>query len=159
MAARCCFLAAFVGGTATALFRGGRLALAISRVLIRRPDDPPLNQSTANRASECLWTHRFAGSIMCPRALRWTWQAGCVALVSNNASPAFRENSITEKVLPHLTADDLKELGVSTVGDRRLFLDAIADLRFGTKKEAITSEASATVASPAKAAADERRRS
>src|SRR5215831_869113 len=41
----------------------------------------------------------------------------------------FRNNSITEKVLPRLTAEDLKELGVSTVGDRRVFLDAIADLR------------------------------
>ena len=45
---------------------------------------------------------------------------------------AFRENSITEKVLPRLTAEDLKELGVSTVGDRRVLLDAIADLRTGS---------------------------
>jgi hypothetical protein len=35
---------------------------------------------------------------------------------------AFRENAITEKVLPRLTAEDLKELGVSTVGDRRVLL-------------------------------------
>ena len=32
---------------------------------------------------------------------------------------AFRENEITEKVLPNLTAEDLKDLGVSIVGHRR----------------------------------------
>jgi hypothetical protein len=29
---------------------------------------------------------------------------------------AFRENEITDKVLPNLTAEDLKELGVDVVG-------------------------------------------
>src|SRR5215472_16348191 len=42
---------------------------------------------------------------------------------------AFRENEITEKVLPNLTAEDLKELGVSALGLRRTLLDAIAALR------------------------------
>jgi class 3 adenylate cyclase/predicted ATPase len=42
---------------------------------------------------------------------------------------AFRDNEITEKVLPRLTAEDLKDLGVSIVGHRRVLLDAIADLR------------------------------
>ena len=42
---------------------------------------------------------------------------------------AFRENEITEKVLPNLTAEDLKELGVSALGHRRTLLDAIAALR------------------------------
>ena len=39
---------------------------------------------------------------------------------------AFRENEITEKVLPNLTADDLKDFGVGIVGHRRTLLDAIA---------------------------------
>jgi hypothetical protein len=39
---------------------------------------------------------------------------------------AFRENEITEKVLPNLTAEDLKDLGISIVGHRRTLLDAIA---------------------------------
>jgi class 3 adenylate cyclase len=39
---------------------------------------------------------------------------------------AFRENEITEKVLPNLTAEDLKELGVNALGHRRIMLDAIA---------------------------------
>jgi class 3 adenylate cyclase len=42
---------------------------------------------------------------------------------------AFRENEIDETVLPSLTAGDLKDLGVSTVGHRRKLLDAIAALR------------------------------
>ncbi len=42
---------------------------------------------------------------------------------------SFRENKIDDTVLPRLTADDLKDLGVGFVGDRRKLLDAIAALR------------------------------
>jgi class 3 adenylate cyclase len=42
---------------------------------------------------------------------------------------AFRENEIDETILPKLTAEDLKDLGVSIVGHRRKLLDAIAALR------------------------------
>src|SRR5262249_40335501 len=42
---------------------------------------------------------------------------------------AFRENEIDETVLPTLTADDLKDLGVGIVGHRRKLLNAIAALR------------------------------
>src|ERR1700758_233646 len=42
---------------------------------------------------------------------------------------AFRDNEIDETILPNLTAEDLKELGVSVVGHRRKLLDAIAVLR------------------------------
>src|SRR5215469_1893634 len=41
---------------------------------------------------------------------------------------AFRENDITEAVLPELTAEDLKDLGVGSVGHRRTLLKAIAAL-------------------------------
>jgi class 3 adenylate cyclase/predicted ATPase len=41
----------------------------------------------------------------------------------------FRENEISEKVLPNLTAEDLKDLGVGLVGHRRVLLDGIASLR------------------------------
>ena len=41
---------------------------------------------------------------------------------------AFRENKIEADVLPSLTAEDLKDLGVTLVGDRRRLLDAIAAL-------------------------------
>jgi hypothetical protein len=41
---------------------------------------------------------------------------------------AFRENEIDLRVLPKLTAEDLKELGVAAIGHRRLLIDAIAAL-------------------------------
>jgi class 3 adenylate cyclase len=42
---------------------------------------------------------------------------------------AFRDNEIDETVLPNLTAEDLKDLGVGIVGHRRKILDAIGALR------------------------------
>src|SRR5215813_9150731 len=58
----------------------------------------------------------------------------------------FRENEITEKVLPNLTAEDLKELGVAALGHRRTLLDAIAALRgaTGNAPSADTATASST---------------
>src|ERR1700730_11154566 len=47
---------------------------------------------------------------------------------------AFRENRIEADVLPSLTAEDLKDLGVTLVGDRRRLLDAITALRTGGSK-------------------------
>jgi class 3 adenylate cyclase len=40
----------------------------------------------------------------------------------------FRENKVDAEVLPQLTADDLKEIGVAAVGDRRKLLAAITAL-------------------------------
>jgi hypothetical protein len=48
---------------------------------------------------------------------------------------AFRENKVDAAVLPKLTAEDLKDLGVAAVGDRRKLLEAIADLQLGAKPE------------------------
>jgi class 3 adenylate cyclase len=65
---------------------------------------------------------------------------------------AFRENEIDDTVLPNLTAEDLKDLGVSLVGHRRKLLDAIAALRTDAGAKAPSSEAattsSASTASP-----------
>ncbi len=41
---------------------------------------------------------------------------------------AFRDNAVDVAVLPKLTADDLREMGVTAVGDRRKLLEAIASL-------------------------------
>jgi len=38
---------------------------------------------------------------------------------------AFRDNKINERVLPNLTAEDLKEIGVGPVGHRRTFLELL----------------------------------
>jgi SAM domain (Sterile alpha motif) len=43
-------------------------------------------------------------------------------------APAFLENGIDEHVLCHVTADDLRRIGVSAVGDRRRLLIAIGGL-------------------------------
>ena len=42
---------------------------------------------------------------------------------------AFRENAVDADLLPSLTAEDLKDLGITAVGHRRRLLDAIAKLR------------------------------
>lgn len=41
---------------------------------------------------------------------------------------AFRDNRVDLDVLPRLTSDDLKEIGVSAVGHRRKILDAVGEL-------------------------------
>ena len=41
---------------------------------------------------------------------------------------AFRDNAVDADILPRLTGEDLKELGVHAVGHRRKLLDAISHL-------------------------------
>jgi len=52
---------------------------------------------------------------------------------------AFRENAIDAKILPTLTADDLRDIGVTLIGHRRCLLNAIADLVTGTSRTIATS--------------------
>ena len=47
---------------------------------------------------------------------------------SSAYEPAFRENEIDDTVLRRLTAEDLKDLGVTLIGHRRRLLEAIAAL-------------------------------
>ena len=58
---------------------------------------------------------------------------------------AFRENEIDDTVLPTVTAEDLKDLGVGIVGHRRKLLDAIAVLRAYASAKAPTAEAPPTL--------------
>ena len=60
---------------------------------------------------------------------------------------AFRENEIDETVLPGLTAEDLKELGVGALGHRRKLLDDIAALRTDVGGKAPSADL-ATASSP-----------
>src|SRR5271168_473735 len=46
-------------------------------------------------------------------------------------APTFAANDIDEEVLRRLTAEDLRELGVASIGHRRRLLDAIAKLSEG----------------------------
>ena len=82
---------------------------------------------------------------------------GCAASVLKNTRRHSAENKVDAAVLPKLMAEDLKDLGVAAVGDRRKLLEAIADLQLGTKPETIPLDASSTVAAPSKDTAAERR--
>jgi class 3 adenylate cyclase/predicted ATPase len=66
--------------------------------------------------------------------------------------PAFRENKIGADLLPSLTAEDLKDLGVILVGDRRRLSAAIAALQSMPAVEAAAQDAR----SPAKPEAERR---
>jgi class 3 adenylate cyclase len=69
---------------------------------------------------------------------------------------AFRQNDIDDTVLPSLTAEDLKDLGIGSIGHRRKLLDAIALLRPETSAKAPTSEAPSTLPAPGQDTAERR---
>jgi class 3 adenylate cyclase len=52
--------------------------------------------------------------------------------------PAFRDNEIDWEVLPKLTSEDLREIGVAAIGHRRKLLDAIAALGATVPTAAVT---------------------
>jgi hypothetical protein len=60
---------------------------------------------------------------------------------------AFRENEIEETVLPSLTHETLKELGVTAVGHRLKLLDAIGALRNDGTSKTLSVDASAAAPS------------
>ena len=62
---------------------------------------------------------------------------------------AFRENDIDEAVLPSLTAEDLKELGVAALAHRCKLLDAIAALRGDETAKSVTTDPARPSAAPA----------
>ncbi len=68
---------------------------------------------------------------------------------------AFRENEIDETVLPSLTAEDLKELGVTALGHRRKLLDAIDTLRADASGKTSSAD-DATATSPASVPPEDR---
>jgi class 3 adenylate cyclase len=61
---------------------------------------------------------------------------------------AFRENDIDETVLPSLTHENLKELGVASLGHRVKLLDAVAALRGGAGDKAPSVDAASTLSAP-----------
>ena len=69
-------------------------------------------------------------------------------------APAFRDKAIDAAVLPSLTAEDLKDIGVTLVGHRRRLRDAIAALKpeaGSTVDPDASAEPTSTLASPAAA--------
>src|SRR5215467_172608 len=61
---------------------------------------------------------------------------------------AFRDNKIDERVLPNLTQEDLKEIGIGPVGHRRILLDAIAALRTDAGGKAPSTDIGPTSSTP-----------
>jgi hypothetical protein len=61
---------------------------------------------------------------------------------------AFRENEIDETVLPSLTHETLKEVGVTPVGHRLKLLDAIAGLRVDRSTKTGSADAAITFGTP-----------
>ena len=77
--------------------------------------------------------HTTRQTMMCPQPLiagaGYGHRGWLRSLGLGKYEAAFRENEIDETVLTDLTAEDLKELGVTALGHRRKLLDAIAALR------------------------------
>jgi class 3 adenylate cyclase/predicted ATPase len=69
--------------------------------------------------------------------------------------PSFRDNQIDGEVLRNLTVDDLKELGVASVGHRRKLLSAIAELA-GASAEPIAAAMASRAQSPVHDVAERR---
>ena len=69
---------------------------------------------------------------------------------------AFRKNEIDDTVLPTLTADDLKDLGVDIVGHRRKLLNAIGLLGPDASRKPSPTEAPSTFPKAAKDTAERR---
>jgi class 3 adenylate cyclase len=61
---------------------------------------------------------------------------------------AFRDNKINERVLPSLTQEDLKEIGVAPVGHRRILFEAIAALRNDASGKAPAVDAATASSAP-----------
>src|SRR4051794_23768547 len=72
-------------------------------------------------------------------------------------APAFRDNDIDGDLLRRLTAEDLRELGVASVGHRRRLLDAIAAFDAPTPAADASGLAAATLATLAPKGDAERR--
>src|SRR6516164_1649102 len=73
----------------------------------------------------------------------WLWSLGL-----GKYEAIFRENDIDETVLPSLTHENLKELGVASFGHRVKLLDAIAALRGESRGKARSVEAATTLSAP-----------
>ena len=76
-------------------------------------------------------------------------QVGCENLGLERYEAAFRENGVSAEDLCHLTAEDLKGLGVTAIGHRRRLLVAIAKLNEQPTTDTVTPlVAPATAAKP-----------
>ena len=83
-------------------------------------------------------------------------QAWLTKLGLGQYAAAFRDNAIDGDIVPSLTSEDLKDLGVTIVGHRRKLLDAIAGLNAPAALEAEPLPRPAPQLNPARVAAERR---
>jgi hypothetical protein len=104
------------------------------------PDPPPaLDLSNVALSLERKAPQKLRGVAM-PPVNEWLRSLGL-----SEYEGSFEENRIDLSILPHLTDQDLKELGVAPLGDRRRMLRAIAELTatgFGPDQRGIMAESS-----------------
>src|SRR6516165_5760351 len=84
-----------------------------------------------------------SGHRTCHRRISWRREGDAVEIAEwlrglglEKYAPAFDENAINWDVLSELTTDDLKEIGVAALGDRRRLMAAIAALGGGASPAA-----------------------
>jgi class 3 adenylate cyclase/predicted ATPase len=85
-----------------------------------------------------------------------SWTSWLRSLGLERYEAAFRANEINETVLPNLTAEDLKELGIAALGHRRKLLDAIAALRADTNTSQTATRTPAAAEASARDTAERR---
>ncbi len=86
--------------------------------------------------------------------VRFDWLRG---LALEQYASSFIANEIDEVALPGLTAQDLKEMGITSIGHRRRLLDAIAALRPGLPAADVTIASTASISPGQHAGVAERR--
>ena len=109
-------------GRSLAAFRTGPIGEATLDLFVRRSPD----RTTGHVVVTEPLSHRAMWSAAMDVG---EWLKG-IGLDQYEAN--FRDNKIDAAVLPQLTADDLKDIGVVAVGDRRKLLAAIAALASAT---------------------------
>src|SRR5262249_10611582 len=98
------------------------------------------------------WTLPPDGTMMCSNpefgALSWTSRSGCGAWASGSMRRSSARMTSDETVLPSLTHENMKELGVASFGHRVKLLDAIAALRNEPSGKAPSVDAASTLSTP-----------
>ena len=95
--------------------------------------------SLSCRSDSPVWPHQIGGATPMQPITEWLEKLGL-----GQYAQRFAENDISLRILPDLTDQDLKELGVSSLGHRRELLRAIAELD-GAEKVAPKPAASAPI--------------
>jgi SAM (Sterile alpha motif) domain-containing protein len=74
-----------------------------------------------------IWNHLSICSTRATGRLHWrAWIIAGLLRGRGQHQPVFRDNDIDSAVSPSLTTEDLKDLGIASVGHRRRLLEAIA---------------------------------